>query len=428
MAVLPDPSRVEEEDSMIETFFEHPYTLGFLRSGATGPYIDGFASSLVKGQYTHNSARCLLRGVGHLGHWMEANDLVVATLDEAVLTAFFKHIPTCRCVRRHKGQLPYCVAGARRFLAWSRDAGIVTTPPPVLDVPPLIAEFEQWMLRHRNIAPVTLRDVYHRPLRLFLDHVGDDPACFDAAGIRGFVLAEAQRVSAKTAQNSLSAVRQMLRFLAVMGRCRPELVDAAPKIANWRLSALPAYVSREEVDRIIAACDPSTVSGCMDRAMMLLMARLGLRAGDVAALCLGDIDWSAATISVFGKSRRRSRLPLPQDVGDAILAWLDGPRPCFDDDHVFLRLRAPGGPFPDGQGISCRAAKAARRAGVTVLRAGSHVLRHSAATALLNDGVSLPAIGALLRHGSLETTAIYAKVDIGLLGSVARTWPSEVTS
>lgn len=412
---------------MIEKFFEHRYTLRFLRSGATAPHIEAFAASLVEAQYSHHAGRAVLRGVAHLGHWLDTVDRDMASLDEAVLTAFFDHIPTCRCVRRHKGQLPYCVAGARRFLGWCRDQGFVTTQRPAPSLPRLIVEFEAWMVHHRNVQPITLRDVYRRPLLRFIDHVGDDAAGFDATGIRTFVLAEAQRVAVRTAKSSASALRHLLRFLSVMGRCRPELVDAVPTIANWRLSSLPTFISPADVERILAACDPSTAGGCRDRAMLLLMARLGLRAGDVAALRFGDIDWAAATVTVFGKTRRRSRLPLPQDVGDAILAWLERWRPASSDDHVFLRLRAPIRPYADGQAVSTCAARATRRAGVAVPRAGSHVLRHSAATALLGEGMSLPAIGALLRHSSMETTAIYAKVDVGLLTTVARVWPTEVT-
>jgi site-specific recombinase XerD len=413
---------------MIENFFEHPYTLRFLRAGTTGPHIEAFAAALVASQYSRNAGRAALRGVAHLGHWMEANGLALASLDETMLSSFFDHIPTCHCVRRHKGQLPYCVAAGRQFLAWGRANGIVATAPPAPDVPRLIEEYEAWMRHHRNVAPITLKDVHRRPLCRFLEYVGDDPAKFDAKGIRGFVLAEAQRISPRAAKSSATALRQLLRFLSVMDRCRPELVDAVPTIANWRLSTLPTFISPAEIDRILAACDVSTAKGCQDRAMLLLMARLGLRAGDVAALRIGDINWAAATVTVFGKSRRRARLPLPQDVGDAILAWLEMWRPVVHDDHVFVRLRAPIGPFVDGQAVSTRAARAARRAGVVLPRAGSHVLRHSAATTLLDEGMSLPAIGALLRHGSLETTSIYAKVDVGLLTTVARSWPSEVSS
>jgi site-specific recombinase XerD len=218
----------------------------------------------------------------------------------------------------------------------------------------------------------------------------------------------------------------LLRFLAITGRCPPELVDAPPTIARWRLSSLPAFISQEDVQRILDAPDTSTHTGLRDRAMLLLMARLGLRASDVAAMRLVDIDWHGATITVTGKGRRESKLPLPQDVGDAILAWLSDGRPDSDDDHVFLTVRAPFRALNHST-PSAVAARTAARAEVALPRAGSHVLRHSAATGLLAEGMSLPAIGVLLRHASLDTTGIYAKVDQGLLGGIARPWPAEVS-
>jgi integrase/recombinase XerD len=410
---------------MIDTYFEDHNTLRFLRSGRTGPHIDAFSAWLSEVRYASSTARGMLRDVVHLGLWMETNGIDVVCLDEGVLESFFAHFPICRCVGLHRMRRQDYAASCRRFLTWARNTGVVITAQPVDAVPPLITEFEEWMVQHRNVAPNSLRDVYRFPLRRLLGKLGDDPGRWDAAGIRRFILDEAQHVSAKPA---VTATRQMLRFLAMTGRCPPDLVYAPPKIARWGLDVLPLYISREDVDRIIATCDQETASGCQDRAMILLMARIGLRAADVAALCLSDLHWSEGTVSVFGKSRRASRLPLPQDAGDAILAWLREHRPPCDDDHVFVCLRPPIRPFPDGQPISARVARAARNAVVNLPRAGSHVLRHSAATALLDEGMSLAAIGALLRHKSLDTTAVYAKVDVGLLSSVARAWPSsEVT-
>lgn len=412
---------------MITRFFEHPHHLKFLRAGPTGPHIKAYAASLVQHGYSRHAGRGQLRGVGHLGHWMAANDLPLSDLDEAMAEAFLAHIPTCRCVRRHAGQLPYCVAAVRRFLPWAREKGFSTTTPPNVDVvPALIVEFESWMTHHRNLTASSLV-CYRLQLRHFLDAVGEDPSKWDAAGIRQFILAQSQRTGISRTKQAVTAVRGLLRYLAIMGRCTPDLVAAPPTVANWRLSSLPVFISRADVQRIIDGCNVLTPAGRRDRAMLLLMARLGLRAGDVSALRFSDIDWRAGTVAVAGKGRRSSRLPLPQDVGDAVLAWVEDRRPDVPVDHVFLRIYAPMGPI-DSSSVSMAAARAAKRAGVALPRAGSHVLRHSAAVALLDDGMSLPAIGALLRHGSLDTTAIYAKVDAGLLDSVARTWPSEVTA
>lgn len=240
------------------------------------------------------------------------------------------------------------------------------------------------------------------------------------------MLEQSQQTGPSRAKHAVTAVRMLLRYLAIMERCAPELVDAVPTVAHWRCGTLPKHLSREVVDRIVASCNPATVTGRRDHAVVLLIARLGLRAGDVSALRLGDIDWSGATIGVFGKGRREARLPLPQDVGDAILAWLSDGRPDHSGDHVFLRVRAPGGPL-DRSSVKGIAARAAERADATKAYVGIHVLRHSAATTLLREGMSLSGIGALLRHRSVETTTIYAKVDADLLRTVVRPWPEGVS-
>jgi site-specific recombinase XerD len=411
---------------MIDDFFEHPYTLCYLRGGVTGPHIDAFSVTLAEQAFTIDRARALLRGVAHLGRWLQKRRISLTALDEGVLEAFRKHLSRCRCVRRNKGRLYYCRSGSNRFFAWARERGLVSTPVLADRVPPLIQDFEAWMLQHRNVARSTLTVCYRLHLRRFLAAVGNDPDHYTAASIRAFVLAQSQQREISRAKHAVTAVRMLLRHLAVAGRCSPELVDAVPTVAHWKLGTLPRYLSREIVDQIVASCDLATARGRRDRAVLLLLARLGLRAGDVAALRLGDIDWSAATVIVFGKARREVRLPLPQDVGDAILAWLSGGRSDRNDKHVFFGLRAPIGPL-NRASVARIVASAARRADATMARVGPHVLRHSAATAWLREGMSLPAIGALLRHRSPETTAIYAKVDTDLLSTVARPWPEEVS-
>lgn len=411
---------------MIEQFYEHPHTLRWLRSGATGPHMDDYAQHVVDTGFAYHTGRGKLRGVAHLGHWMGNQSVAFPDLDEDVIEHFFAHFQSCTCVRRNKGCFREQRSAVCGFLVWARASSLVhTLPPPPPPVPPLIEEFEAWMVHHRGAMLSTLRDAYRLPLRRLLCALGEDPSIWDAVAIRRFIMALAASDGHGLVKSAVSATRMMLRFLAITGRCPPELVDAPPTIARWRLSALPAFISQEDVQRLLDAPDIGTRMGLRDRAMLLLMARLGLRAGDVTSMRLADIDWQGATITVTGKGRRESRLPLPQDVGDAILSWLSDGRPASDDDHVFLRVRAPFRAI-DHSTPSMVAARTAARAGVALPRAGSHVLRHSAATGLLAEGMSLPAIGVLLRHASLGTTEIYAKVDQGLLGGIARPWPVEV--
>jgi integrase/recombinase XerD len=192
--------------------------------------------------------------------------------------------------------------------------------------------------------------------------------------------------------------------------------------ANWRLAALPRYLAADDIERLVAACDRATAAGARDRAVILLCARLGLRAGDVRDMRLGDVDWSQGRLRVLGKGRCETWLPLPQEVGDAMLQYLEQYRPAIGDDHVFLRLHAPLGPLPSSGPIAKLVCRALKRAGISAPSQGAHVLRHSAATALLRQGVSLDVIGAVLRHRSVESTAHYAKVDVARLRAIAQPW------
>lgn len=411
---------------MIESIYERAHALRRLRSACTGSHIDEFAAALLAQGYAHVRVRDLVRGVAHLGHWLDRECIGLADLDEALIATFVAHLEGTEGRGDGSGKRGWCRSGALRFLAWARECGIVSTSRPTLPIPVLIREFEEWMTNHRNISAVTLKN-YRLPLRRFLEAAGDDPGLYDAAGIRSYILAESQRAGSGYAKLVVSALRMFLRFLTIVGLCASALVGAVPTIADWKLSALPRYVSQAEIERIVGACDLATVAGRRDRAMLLLMVKLGLRAGDVVGLCLGDIDWGDATVTVSGKGRRSVRMPLPQDVGDAILLWLAQGRPDSGHERVFQRLRAPRRPITNVV-VNDVVVRAARRAGLALPRIGPHVLRHSMATALLNEGVSLPAIGALLRHRNLDTTMIYAKVDVSLLKMVARPWPTEVAS
>jgi integrase len=212
-----------------------------------------------------------------------------------------------------------------------------------------------------------------------------------------------------------------LRYLASQGKCRAGLDAAIPTIAGWRLASLPRCLSTDEVEQLLAACDPSSPMGLRDRAVILLLARLGLRASDVAALCFADIDWEDGSVLVKGKSRREVRLPLPQEVGDAILTYLEH-RPRVQDEHVFVRCVAPFRGLLDSA-VSQIVRRNMRRASITAASYGSHILRHSAATEMLRRGVSLYDIGSVLRHRSADMSGYYAKVDMELLKQVVQPWP-----
>lgn len=223
--------------------------------------------------------------------------------------------------------------------------------------------------------------------------------------------------------NIIASLRAFLRYLIAEGLCTVGLDHAVPKVARWALESLPKYLQPSDVERLIRSCDTATPQGCRDRAMLLLLARLGLRAGDVAGLRFEDIDWVNGSVRCFGKERREIRLPLPQDVGDAISAYIAHGRGACSDTRIFLRSKAPHRPFRTYMAVSAVVDSALQRTGIQAPSRGSHLLRHSAATAMLRAGATLEAIGAVLRHRSIQTTAVYAKVDRARLMKVAQPWP-----
>lgn len=418
------------DEIMLETYFEAAYTLRRLRAGLTGSYVDGYSEDLHRAGYARWTTRDYLRAAAHLGAWMEREGISLAALDEDALERFRQHLPSCRCLRRNRGKYGHAVKGARLFLEHLRRVGAAPAvsrreDPTVMR--PLIKGFEHWMRRHRGVTESSL--VAYRPTLLrLLDAMGDDPAHYDAGGLRRFVLDRAGRHGQSHAKIVVTATRMFVRYLVAHGQCTADLVAAIPTFAFWRLSSLPRYLPAEDVERIIDACDSSTPLGTRELAVVLLLSRLGLRAQDVSNLRLADIDWSDASLRVAGKGRRETRLPLPQDVGDAILAYLRRGRPQTGDDHVFIRSVAPLGPFRSSDSVSWIAACAIRRAGIEARSYGSHILRHSAATQMVRQGASLDTVRRIMRHRSVETTNHYAKVDVALLQMVAQPWPGEEVS
>jgi integrase len=267
---------------------------------------------------------------------------------------------------------------------------------------------------------------HQRLITRLLPALGTDPATYDAAGVRRVALAEVRGGGPAQAKTILSSLRVYLRFLAASGQCRPGLDRALPPLPQWRLSSLPRYLDAPAVDRLLAACDLRQAHGVRDRAILLLLVRLGLRAGDIVARRWDDIDWREATLRVCGKGRQQVHWPLPQEAGDALLAYLQHARPKVAIDRVFLCANAPWRSLLSGSSVSNIVGSALRRAGIDhPPTRGANLLRHTAATLMLRAGATLEAIGTVLRHRSPDTTAHYAKVDVALLQPIAPPWPEE---
>lgn len=408
---------------MIDRCFQRPSTLRRLRNGPAARFIDGFAEWLLAKGFSVKVTRAHLWNVEHLIDWTSRRGVEIEALDEEVLTRFLDHLP-CRCrARKHRG-FRYARFRIFKFLDYVRQVGVVASAPATFSG--LAAEYGTWMRTQRGLAERTIGRALP-VVQAFLDAVGDEPSRFDAKAVHEFVLAYVQKHARRSAGTVTRIIRRFLRYLVTQGHCSPDLIEAVPRVPTWRMTELPRYLADTDVERIVDAYDRESPVARRDHGMTLLLARLGLRAGDVAGLRLDDIDWQHGRLRVVGKGRRETRLPLPQDVGDAILAYLKHERPALADDHVFLSAHAPVRPVTKDT-LGHVVGAAIERAGVQAPAHGTHVFRHSLATRLLREGASLDAIGAVLRHRNINTTAIYSKVDVNVLRQVAQPWPGAEVS
>ena len=391
-------------------------------------HVDGFEKQLRNRSYAAGTILRYRNACYHFVSWLSRENLGLDAVDDAVIDQFSRH--SCSCPRIHN-------AGERRsrkymglierFVRFLETEGLTLRRARQDGGEDALADFRAWLRRHRGTGGSGINR-YAASITKLLPELGADPQRYDAALINRVLLQNLEASSRYSAQQMCGSLRMYLRFLAASGSCPPALIGAIPRIPHWRLATLPRYILKDDVERVIASCDLTTKRGIRDHAILLLLAQLALRAGDVAGLDLADIDWDNALIRVAGKTRRAVALPLPQDVGDALLAYIERARPAADSTKVFIRVIPPFEPFASSMAVSCVVRGAIVRAGVdnANLR-GAYLLRHSAATNMLRDGATLDAVGALLRHRSPDTTAIYAKVDVVMLSQVAQPWIGRVS-
>tara|TARA_R110000772_G_C13298622_1_gene438687 strand:+ start:129 stop:1355 length:1227 start_codon:yes stop_codon:yes gene_type:complete len=388
-----------------------------LKAGLAAPYVEDFTAWLRGRHYTENTITERIRLLASWSHWARVEGYTFDTVRQAHAASFVVIRGGHR--RRFHGDMGKdAVQTAKLFISFLEDRhGLPRVP--IKPMNPLAAEYTTWAREQRGIAETTL-NTYLTAITAFVETLGDDPAAYDAGTIRAFMIKRAMGISVGRVKGIGVALRSFLRFLIATGRCPVGLDHAMPDAANWPLTSIPRYISGDDVERVIVAC--AGERRLRDRAIILLLARLGLRASEVANLAFGDMDWAGGRIRLLGKSRREEYLPLTQEVGDAILAYLKRSRPKLASDRLFLTEYAPLRPV--GRiAVKCLVRRALIRAGVESACQGAHVLRHSAATEMLRHGVSLGGVSAVLRHRSPAMTAHYAKVDITLLTTIAQPWP-----
>jgi integrase/recombinase XerD len=391
-------------------------------SGPLAPFAVGYEAWLVSRSYSRSAVADRLCQLGQLSRWLEQERLGAGELTDEQAGRFV-------AARRAAGRVTWVSPRSVILpLAFLREVGAMPASTPVLADGPLeelLAEYRRYLLVERRLCEHTVFDEYGPPARVFL--AGFETAnglCLQqlsAADVSAFLVRECPRRGASRARNLVCAVRSLLRYLHLVGVIETPLVWAVPSVADLRDRTLPRGLEPAAVSRLLASCDRRTLIGRRDYAILSLLSRLGLRAGEVAAITLDDIDWRAGLLLVRGKGSRQDVLPLPVDVGEAIVSYLRY-RPRCACRAVFLRVTAPRDRL-NRSTVAWVVRAACDRAGLP--RVGSHRLRHTAATEMLRKGASLVEIGQVLRHHEQRTTALYAKVDREALRALARPWPSQ---
>ncbi len=389
-------------------------------SGPLGPHVDAFARQLQELGYASTTSQQKLGVVAAFSRWLERRKLPVSEVDEQIVVKYL-----ARSAR------PGDSATLADLLEALRQAGVVPRPTREGDetqLGRLEREFGRYLAVERGLSRASLKNSLPF-VRSFLAHrFGSSPIVMDdvrAPDVTRFLLRKLQTLGVSRAKLMVGALRSFFRFLRWRGDIAIDLASSVPKVADWRLSALPKSLPVDEVGRLISSCRRETITGQRDYTVLLLLARLGLRAGEVVAMTLDDIDWEAGELTVRGKGGREDRLPIPRDVGQAMATYLRQGRPqnC-STRRFFVRRRAPRRGFASSVAVCTIVRRALERAGIASPRKGAHLLRHSLATEMLRKGASLGEIGEILRHRSVDTTAIYAKVDLVALRALAQPWPS----
>lgn len=381
-------------------------------------FARGFADELARAGYTRGSAGIQLSWMTRLSDWMAGEQLDAGELGEAVVTRFLR---AQDCSRRRR--LP-TVRAFGPLLGWLRDTQVIgpAVVPPPGPHDELLGRYESWLAGDRGLAQRTVARYLATARRLLAQSGGTPGHLLTGGQVTGFLLAEAGRgLAPGSLKGRVAELRALLRFLHFSGEVPSALAGMVPAAAGWRDARIPAPApSAGDIAALLASCDQATMTGLRDFAILSLLARLGLRAAEIAGMETGDIDWRAGEIVIRGKGRRDDRMPLPPDVGSALAAWLSGGRPAVAGCRaVFVTRHAPVRPMHPNT-IARVVMFACERAGLPVMR--SHRLRHALATRLLADGTPLPEISQVLRHRDLATTAIYAKVDLARLRQVAAPW------
>lgn len=383
-------------------------------------YVEGLRAEFATLGYAPSTVRSHLTLWAQLSRWLEGQELTPSQLTADRIEQFLE-------VRGQTHRYLYSIKALSPGLEFLQRVGAIPGIRAAAEEESAVEEIERrfrnYLLVERGLAEVSVETYVLRARTFLADRARRghlELQSLTAADVSGFVAGWLPGLSKASARSTVTALRSLLSFLHASGVLAEPLASIVPAVASWRLSGLPIGLTAAQVQALLDACDQSTTVGRRDFAIVTLLARLGLRAGEVAGLTLDDIDWRAGTVTVHGKSNSDERLPLPVDVGSALSRYLECGRPA-SGRAVFIRAKAPYRAL-NHKSVSTVVGRAARRAGLGTVHA--HRLRHTLATDVLNRGASLDEVGQLLRHRSRASTAIYAKVDQRRLLQLARPWPT----
>ena len=392
------------------------------QDGPLGPYIDSYEAEMRSEGYAQQTREVQVRLVADFSCWLAKR----GSSAQNITAGLFRPYLRARALRRRPTRNDQ--SALQRLLELLRQQGVVAAPVSPAETPAerLQSEFCLYLRQERALAPTTQKCYTAFVGEFLTERFGDGPVDLSllcAADVTRFVRQCAVAIRSKRVQLMTTALRSFLRFARYRGDIENDLAACIPAVANWKQSILPRALPSGQVDQVLKSVNRKTAIGRRDYAILLILARLGLRAGEIRALTLDDLDWQEGLITVRGKAGRFSQLPLPKDVGAAIADYLRHGRPDTTSRCVFLRAKAPAGGFRGQCGISSIVRHTLERAGIDSPRKGAHQFRHALACQMLKQGASLSEIGELLRHRSPQTTAIYAKVDLDSLAALALSWP-----
>lgn len=402
-------------------YYYEPSVLRKWKKGPLSPYLDGFGWRLYECGYSPGVGQAYIRHISYLSQWLAEQDFKDHQLNEHKIRDYMESL------KHHRDTVvsssPYLL-----FLSYLREKGVIKKPPPPIksEIDRIIYEYVQYLLKERGLSESSIPHRRIFPRRFLEERFGNKVVVLSRLKARDFIQhiqKYSNEYSALYRGSMVVILRDFCRFLYLYKYIQDDLSVSIPRMPHWKATRLPHHLKYSDVESILKTCKRNTPKGMRDYAILLLLVRLGLRAGEVRNLTLDDIDWESGVITICGKASKRNRLPLPQEIGKALVQYLQHGRPPCSSRHLFIRMRAPHTKFQCITPITKTVKQALERAGLNPPHKGSHLLRHTFATSLLHQGASLPEIGRMLGHESIGSTQVYAHIDMRNLKKVAQPWP-----